>query len=501
MHTNKHLLQLDKLTHFIFIGVILMTVIGLLVSSTVNFYTRDDGLRNRTLGFVNNISQFILNQELKPIEHALNELAKIAELEPISPFSDEKIRSRVSTVAHVVPGIHLVGYGNIDGVTDLLPPKVDSHSIDARIRPWFHPNNTRSVFQHYTDLYLNSSSERLSLSVYQSVPDKDGRFSGSLFMDLDLEELSTSFRSLQLPIYGALSIIDRQGLTLIAGDKSQLTKPSISSNIVAKMVNTSGIIEDQRKIYFYHSYVHPDWFTVYSVDKEDYRQIIYDEMMPSFITKMIILSLLFIMWGICHIVLKQQLTNIYMLLKVGQTSHSLNLWDELSQQHSLLQDMTDKANKDRLTGLWNRGRYDADIHNLLANEESFTLALVDVDHFKQINDTFGHSAGDDVLKAISQLGITTLDGEATLYRYGGEELAVIFRHRNESESKHFLDRWRQTLEDKVWLEPNLKVTFSAGVARYSPKTEGDSVQERADKYLYKAKKQGRNQVLTSDDYH
>lgn len=501
MHTNKHLLQLDKLTHVIFIGVIFMTVVGLIISSTLNFYTRDKGLRTRTLDFINNISQATLHQSIKPIEHALNELAKITELEPTSPFTDESIKSRINTIAHSVPGIHLIGFGNVYGNVQILPPKVNTDIIDATSRPWYNPNNTRSVFQHYTDFYPDTNNERLVVSVYQSIPDKSGKFSGSLFIDLDLEELSTPFRAFQLPIFGHLNLVDRQGYTLIDGNKNRISHTSVPSVVINKMVNTSGVVENGDVLYFYYSYVHPDWFTVYSVQKRDYEQIILDEMWPSFVTKIIILSLLLIMWGIFHIMLKQQLTNIYMLLKVGQTSHSLNLWDELSQQHSLLQDMTDKANKDRLTGLWNRGRYDADIHTLLANEESFTLALVDVDHFKQINDTFGHSAGDDVLKAISQLGIATLNGEATLYRYGGEELAVIFLHRNESESKHFLDRWRQALEDKVWLEPNLKVTFSAGVAHCSPKTEGDSVQERADKYLYQAKKQGRNQVLTSDDYH
>jgi diguanylate cyclase (GGDEF)-like protein len=132
----------------------------------------------------------------------------------------------------------------------------------------------------------------------------------------------------------------------------------------------------------------------------------------------------------------------------------------------------------------------------------YTVAMVDIDHFKQFNDTHGHDVGDDVLKLVASR-LIDVTGGGSAYRYGGEEFTIVFSGKSTEEARPHLEKVREaveksshTLHVKNRKNPKiLSVTISIGAAEKKPEDKGPSdVLKRADNALYKAKKAGRNRV-------
>lgn len=166
----------------------------------------------------------------------------------------------------------------------------------------------------------------------------------------------------------------------------------------------------------------------------------------------------------------------------------------LASQNALL---TERAATDGLTGLYNRRQFDESLRAALSfgsrHAQSLSLLLLDVDHFKNFNDAFGHQAGDDVLRSVAE----TLRGLARTHdvvaRYGGEEFAVILPGTDANGSMMAAERLRSALEQRGW--PFRPVTASFGAATTdSPYTDPARLIEEADRALYGSKSRGRNRV-------
>ena len=132
----------------------------------------------------------------------------------------------------------------------------------------------------------------------------------------------------------------------------------------------------------------------------------------------------------------------------------------------------------------------------------YTVAMVDIDHFKQFNDTHGHDVGDEVLKLVASR-LVDVKGGGSAYRYGGEEFTLVFPGKTAEEAQPFLEEVRESVEKsshhlhvKNRKTPKvLSVTISIGAAEKRPEDkEPGEVLKRADTALYKAKKAGRNRV-------
>jgi diguanylate cyclase (GGDEF)-like protein len=157
------------------------------------------------------------------------------------------------------------------------------------------------------------------------------------------------------------------------------------------------------------------------------------------------------------------------------------------------------AERDALTGLWNRRRSDDHLAALLtvppADRTPLSVAILDLDHFKRINDTFSHEAGDSVLRRIGDMLRLIVDPIGHAARHGGEEF-VLFLDTDPVRALETCERLRAAVECHDWSEiaPGLHVTTSIGVTPLRPDDEARSVLARADAHLYAAKKAGRNQV-------
>jgi diguanylate cyclase len=180
-----------------------------------------------------------------------------------------------------------------------------------------------------------------------------------------------------------------------------------------------------------------------------------------------------------------------------------NAEQKLELQTDQISSYLTEARTDGLTGLFNRRAFDKAIDGLFADWEqkgqAFSLGLIDIDHFKQINDTYGHPAGDAVLRHISQTLQAEMSGVVCVARYGGEEFAVLSKS-SAVDTAAALDKLREAVSQvKVTHENHvISVTLSAGAAQIEAEDKVGKVVRRADEALYAAKLGGRNRVYLHD---
>ncbi len=166
-----------------------------------------------------------------------------------------------------------------------------------------------------------------------------------------------------------------------------------------------------------------------------------------------------------------------------------------------IQLITNHANRDYLTGLYNR-RYFFKHMNSYINEiahtgEEYAAAMIDIDFFKKINDTYGHDVGDQVIVSLSEILRTNSSHKDIVARFGGEEFCIVLKDIDETAASTILERLRTTVESAVFRtekDENIQFTISIGVA-FSSEGSLEDIINQADMMLYKAKQNGRNQVV------
>jgi len=179
-----------------------------------------------------------------------------------------------------------------------------------------------------------------------------------------------------------------------------------------------------------------------------------------------------------------------------------NQKEELTQALNRIQVL---ATRDELTGLYNR-RHMMDVLNqhqkrlTRSGHHRFCLAILDIDHFKRINDTYGHNVGDEVLRNFAQAAATVMRETDVVARWGGEEFLVLLNDTQPGAAAIGLERLREHLHNVQLAAnlPDLKPTFSAGLTDYALSEPLHSCIERADRALYAAKNGGRDRVVMVD---
>ena len=156
---------------------------------------------------------------------------------------------------------------------------------------------------------------------------------------------------------------------------------------------------------------------------------------------------------------------------------------------------------DFLTGIKNRKAYDESIENLISQYKrygtAFSLAIFDADDFKEINDNFGHSFGDIVLKNISSVLQANIRNSDMLFRIGGEEFIVIFPNTNLEKSKQAIEKIRKSISLNLTLNRKINITLSIGLTEITRQDTKDSIFKRVDNFLYSSKKNGKNRVTST----
>jgi diguanylate cyclase len=193
--------------------------------------------------------------------------------------------------------------------------------------------------------------------------------------------------------------------------------------------------------------------------------------------------------------------------------HNLTLEEELGRSSKAMRELQrdldlvrKEALTDGLTNLSNRKAFDAEIRRIARDAgkdgQTFSLMMMDIDHFKSFNDSYGHQVGDQVLRLVARTLVDGVKGRDMAARFGGEEFAIILPETNLQAAIRVAENLRKAVAGKEVINRNTgdklgRITLSGGIAQY---VDGEAVEdliERADAALYTAKHNGRNQIASA----
>lgn len=174
----------------------------------------------------------------------------------------------------------------------------------------------------------------------------------------------------------------------------------------------------------------------------------------------------------------------------------------------LIHMLAQRAQIDGLTGLWNRAffnqRWQEEVARAGRYRSPLSVAMLDIDHFKSVNDTFGHAAGDAALQGTAKLLQRECRQHDLICRYGGEEFVIVMPETAPADAAIVCERIRASIEAQTWTRhPERQLTISIGIAGTSGPINLSNEQfvEVADAGLYSAKRSGRNKVVVADVSH
>ena len=206
-----------------------------------------------------------------------------------------------------------------------------------------------------------------------------------------------------------------------------------------------------------------------------------------------------------------ELIMLSIIMAVMFALYSFRRWNELREREIALYDALKEvellARTDALTGLYNRryflefSRRDLEISSRYSIP--FSILMLDIDHFKAVNDTYGHATGDVVLKNVASILLCMTRSTDIVARYGGEEFVILFSLTELKQAVALAERLREKIADETFFSLHggkISLTVSIGVTQWTPGTSKiEDMIERADTALYKAKRAGRNRIATQED--
>ena len=313
-------------------------------------------------------------------------------------------------------------------------------------------------------------------------------------------EKSTVILSTALPpMKSRTFVMNRQG-ELVINPGYQFDPQRLKAIALNAREHRGDFVMDGR-YYTYRTVGSQSWLLVHEVEQSELNNLAFQQCLSTLWgTLCALIALLFCWWST-----RAALNAIFMRIAASIRGGTIKpasveelIFEEIHSSQQRQEKTAHEALTDGLTGLKNRRAFDADAAR--CNSEPNThLAMVDIDNFKSINDTWGHLSGDIVLRNVAREGLQVMQPHSvSVYRYGGEEFAVIFQAERSEASRQLLEAWRSAVEQREWREDNLHVTFSAGLGEWQFEPLEQFV-GRVDAALYQAKQQGKNRILLTSE--
>lgn len=187
----------------------------------------------------------------------------------------------------------------------------------------------------------------------------------------------------------------------------------------------------------------------------------------------------------------------YMQVSKIKSDRYMVTFHNISQVVAEKETISQIAEKDALTQIYNRTKFNKILSSTLRNAQiyntPFTIILLDIDHFKKVNDTYGHDTGDKVLIQVASIIKSLLRNQDTFARWGGEEFIILSESTTEADAYTLATRLRKAIESFSF-EVIKTLTCSFGISHYENGDTSLSIIKKADNALYRAKKSGRNRV-------
>lgn len=370
-------------------------------------------------------------------------------------------------------------------------------------RPWFPVDGMKDVI-YFSDPYISANKNVVpnndvnTITVSMNLFDRQLDFIGNVALDLNLSALSATLKGMVIPYEGRYMVAAMDGSIIMITNPKEIFSRKVPASWLSEVTESSGYFRDKesKQIVFYQAFQNPDWVAFATVDNDQYNKLLnnsYSVLMYIMLGCMLCYLIIAI---IARVYFKQWIDMLYLNINdndVSEMPRNLEgLCKGIAKKNETLKEAVQAATTDPLTQIGSRRKFEQDILNLFNAEKPFHLAMIDLDNFKKINDTFGHQTGDSVLKNVSKIGAERFSGLHSIYRFGGEELVALICDLPFAECYELIDSWRYTVNQRKWREPNLFVTFSCGIAHSTEYASIDEIVSAADQFLYQAKAAGKN---------
>ncbi len=467
--------------------------------------------------FKTTLSRFTANASKGNIETPLNEIKLI--FRSLSASIDETdiekyLQGQPTDLNTLIPAItdSTIFFSNVI-VSDSndnykIYPNLSDKKISPRSRPWYPLTATKDVIT-YSQPYESildevngtAKSKKESITASMNLFNKRSEFIGNIGFDLDLKSISSTINNKLPPYNGKFLITSSAGEIILSENKAEILKKRVPHDWVERGDSVEGDFYDskQKVFVFYKTYVNPDWYAFTIVNESEYRNITNYAKQSFWIVMLCCLVFYLFVIFFARLYMEKILSRLYMGMNgIIPKKNKLtigSIYENIRKNKQNLDKAIRDATLDGLTNLFNRRKFDDDIRKLADSGKAFYLAIIDIDNFKAINDTWGHDAGDNVLKVVGQTGCQVVGGEHHIYRFGGEELCVIYSGEDHDLFCQMMDTWLQMVSLRKWREPSLQVTFSGGIAKHMPHDPVEAVLKKADAKMYQAKVAGKNRIL------
>ncbi|RPH30220.1 sensor domain-containing diguanylate cyclase [Buttiauxella warmboldiae] len=387
----------------------------------------------------------------------------------------------------------------------VYPSTIKLNNFKPTSRSWYPKAGIKDeIFfsRPYTPATKNEDDDiKMAIIVSMNIFDDHAEHKGNVALKLDLRRMSRILHNFAIPYNGQFKVAARDGNVIMHANSNEIFSNKVPDTWIAKATEHHGHFFDREtnKFVFYRTYNNPDWVAFTVVSYDSYHDVFYAAYILLFSVIATCSVLYLVIMLLCRIYFKRMLNILFMNIHGVEMSENFatleNISDSLIKKQKKLEAAEFLSTTDSLTELGTRRKFDDDMSRLIKKGHHFHLAIIDLDNFKLINDTFGHNKGDMVLQFVSQSGINIVASHGSLYRFGGEEITVLFPYLSYKECHDILEEWRLKICERKWREEGLHASFSCGLVAWKAEDTAEELLENADKLLYVAKHNGKNQIV------
>lgn len=456
--------------------------------------------------FVYNFARGQTEKTLQMMEHSITSMSKVltrdGSFTDLKSVSDSTFKDNLLRALSLLPGVSNISLIDKNDEILTIPSHFSSYENQGttlRELPWYINDSSSFSSITYSQPYLDTYTGERKVNISVPTYDKQAVMTAILSFEIDIKQLGHALRQKVTPLEGESFIVTRKGGVVIHPDPSLKNEVLVPENTIAKMRNASGFVydKDNKNYFYYYSYTNPDWLFIYKVEEKILSAIVWEESSKVIYAQVISVVMIIICWLLVQSVMKNMFMRVISSINSGTPFNATEevMAQELINNSQKVETFRKQSTTDELTGLLNRRAFDEKLAQNVISKKPFCLAMVDIDNFKSLNDTYGHIFGDIVLRKVAEAGMKVVEfSGALLFRYGGEEMAVVFESDDPEWAEEQLNQWRVAVEEHDWREKGLKVTFSAGMGSWE-REDPEAFIARIDALLYEAKHQGKNRVI------
>ncbi len=527
--------QVSKLQQQIFgVAAILSIFIVFLLGVAISVILYSKGvqnaeavIRNKNLAVATLIQGYFAPLR-QAVEFSAGEVAGIDHTHFKEAAAQQRILNMYSILQGTIPNINYVYSGYEDGsliINDYTPPE----GFDATLRPWYqaaieaHPNTSDGV------PYLEVTTEEWLVSIGKTLTDQDNQILGVLAIDASIDTVVQALSAQDSDYPTAYSyVLDNQGIALIHDDltlRGTFHEAAFNKLPGAKVAQGNFTYQNTRGKRIAHFTRLDDlgWIVMTAVPKSDVLRPIQFKILLSL--GIIIMAALIAAWLVSYLLSRNIIRPLNQLQKRVQgivegnkaSAHSDELPNneigviaeaieglteaalvqknlELQTKNSLLDSL---SKTDQLTGIPNRRRMqqvlEEEISRFERYKSPFCILLFDIDHFKAVNDTYGHEVGDQVIIQLTQVIQAAIRDSDYFGRWGGEEFVMVCPETRLDGALALAENLRSSVQKQNFVN-GLVVTISLGVCEFKSGATLKETLVKVDQKMYLAKEKGRNRI-------